>query len=119
MKRITVAALAGLLLLAPIPAAAGENADYSGSQARYLKAATQYQETADELEYQKAEMRPDQQTIVGGLVDVYRDLADIKVALADATGDQDWAREEQLETRYYALKKEEERLWDDLEATKR
>ena len=119
MIRIAATAFAGFLLLASTPAAAEAKADYGDAQARYLETAIEYRDRADDLDYRTADLRPDQQAIVGELVDVYRDLAAVKVALADAIGAQDWAREEQLEGRYYALKEDEQRLWDELEATKK
>ena len=119
MIRIMAAAFAGFLLLAPMPAAAKGNADFSEAQARYLQTATEYRDRADELKHQKTDLRQDQQAIVGELIYIYLDLADVKVSLADAIGAQDWAREEQLEGKYYALKDDEQRLWDELEATKK
>ena len=119
MNRITAALLSGFLLLASTPAAAEGKADYSEAQARYLQTATAYRDRADDLDYRKAELRPNQQAIVGELVDIFNDLAAVKVALADAIGAQDWAREEQLEGKYYALKEDEQRLWDELETTKK
>ena len=60
----------------------------------------------------------DAQAIVDELVRVYGDLAEIKVALADAVGRKDWEQEEKLEQRYYRLKEDEQKFWEDLERTK-
>lgn len=119
MNRVTTALLFAVLLLASAPAAAEGKADYSDAQARYLETAKEYRDRADDLDYGKPDLRPDQQAIVGELVEVYYDLAEVKVAPADAIGAQDWTREEQLEGKYYALKDDEQRLWDELEATKK
>ena len=118
MNWITAALLSGFLLLASTPAAEAK-AETGDAQGRYLETATEYRDRADDLDYGKPDLRPDQQAIVGELVDVYHDLAAVKVALANAIGAQDWTREEQLEGKYYALKEDEQRLWDELEATKK
>lgn len=118
MKRILLATIAGLLLLLPLTAAGDEARSYDESQKRYLRTAEEYRGKAEELRAEKEQFDGRRQSIVGELVDVYSDLTEIKVGLADAIGDRNWAREEKLEKTYYALKEREERLREELEETR-
>jgi hypothetical protein len=111
-------AIIALALLAPGLAVGGENLVSKDSQARYLQTAKEYRMRADDLSGRKRELEAPQQAIVNDLIQVYGELAETKVALAEAVGSQDWGREEELERKYYRLKDEEQRLWDDLERSK-
>ena len=119
MIRIPMMLIAALVLLAPGAAISGDEPSYKESQARYLQTAKEYRAKAGDLNGRKGSLEASQQTIVDKLVRVYGDLAEIKVALADAVGRKDWDQEEKLEQRYYRLKEDEEKLWDDLERTKK
>ena len=118
MIRVPTTLLIALFLFAPQMALSGEEPSYKESQARYLQTAKEYRASADDLIGKKGSLGASQHAIVDKLVRVYGDLAGLKVALADAVGRKDWDQEERLEQRYYRLKEDEQRFWDDLERTK-
>ena len=106
------------MIILPGAALAGSEKSYEESQQRYLQTASEYREKADELSVTKRDFNPEQQVIIGDLVEVYGQLADLKEDLAAAIGARNWDTEERLEKNFYALKTEEEKLWDDLERSK-
>ena len=118
MTRVPTMLIIGLFLLAPGLAFGGDEPSYKEAQARYLQTAEEYRAKADDLNGRKGSLEASQQAIVDELVRVYGDLAEIKVALADAVGRKDWDQEEKLEQRYYRLKEDEQKYRDDLERTK-
>ena len=110
--------IAALLIFMPGAALAGSDQSFEESQKRYLQTANEYREKANELSAEKDRFSGAQQAIIGDLVDVYIELAEIKEGLAAAIGARNWDKEEKLEMKYYALKDEDEKLWDDLERSK-
>jgi hypothetical protein len=96
----------------------GEERSYKESQARYLQTAKEYRSKANELGQKKRALKAPQQAIVNKLIRVYGELAETKVELAEAIGNKDWGKEENLEKKYSRLRDREQKLWDELERSK-
>ena len=96
--QISVALLVCSLALS-LSANAGNDADFQAAQKQYLQTAKEYLAKSRELSGKSDGLNSTQQGYVRQLSKVYSQLADIKVALADAIGAKDWNTEEKLEKR--------------------
>lgn len=119
MKIQLAVALLVCSLALSLPAAAGNKADFQAAQQQYLQTAKEYLAKSRELAGKSDGLNSTQLGYARQLSSVYSQLADTKVALADAVGARDWNKEEKLEKRYGHLKDTEKSLWHALEASRK
>lgn len=115
MKRMTAVLFAAFVLSLPLSAIADEGDSRSELQDHYLRTTEEYQWKASTLEGKWRDLGYRQQWVMAELIDICYRLAETKEAMAQAVKTADRDRQETLETEYYALKREERQLWDELE----
>lgn len=115
MKRMTAVMLTAFFLSAPVSAIADDGDSYHETKVLDLRNAEEYFWKASTLEGKWQDLEYRQQWVMSELIDICYRLAETKAEMAAAVHSADWNSEEKLEQQYFALKAEEEQLWDELE----